>query len=175
MGSEGGYVPADGDPRARHHSEDAALVVSDGVEARIGALGAGREWFKPWRTITGREVAPTHLAELQVVLEGVFEHRRFLDLIRYFVVFEDAGGGNLNKKVAGYHQFHAVNVAIEETLRATQSRRVLEGARLTPILVTEDIGPWCNRQHCDERRSAVVFAPPPCEPFTACDSFGTEA
>ena len=91
---------------------NAALVVSDGVEARIGALGAGREWFKPWRTITGREVAATHIAELQVVLEGVFEHRRFLDLIRYFIVFEDAGGGNLAKKVAGYHQFHAVNVAV---------------------------------------------------------------
>src|SRR5205807_1283464 len=105
----------------------AALVVSDGVEARIGALGAGREWFKPWRTITGREVAATHLAELQVVLEGVFDHRRFLDLVRYFIVFEDAGDGNLAKKLAGYHQFHAVNVAVEETLRAVQIRRVAEG------------------------------------------------
>ncbi len=107
---------------------NAALVVSDGVEARIGALGAGREWFKPWRTITGREVAATHLAELQVVLEGVFEHRRFLDLIRYFIVFEDTGGGNLAKKLAGYHQFHAVNVAVEETLRAVQRGRVAEGS-----------------------------------------------
>jgi type I restriction enzyme R subunit len=107
---------------------NAALVVSDGVEARIGALGAGREWFKPWRTITGREVAATHLAELQVVLEGVFDHRRFLDLVRYFIVFEDAGGGTLAKKVAGYHQFHAVNVAVAETLRAAQAiRRVAEG------------------------------------------------
>jgi type I restriction enzyme, R subunit len=107
---------------------NAALVVSDGVEARIGALGAGREWFKPWRTITGREAAGTHLAELQVVLEGVFDHRRFLDLVRYFIVFEDAGGGTLAKKVAGYHQFHAVNVAVEETLRAAQAiRRVAEG------------------------------------------------
>ena len=106
---------------------NAALVVSDGVEARIGALGAGREWFKPWRTITGREIAATHLAELQVVLEGVFDHRRFLDLVRYFIVFEDAGGGNLAKKLAGYHQFHAVNVAVEETLRAARSRRVAEG------------------------------------------------
>src|SRR2546426_3237460 len=104
-----------------------ALVVSDGVEARIGALGAGGEWFKPWRTITGREVAATHLAELRVVLEGVFDHRRFLDLVRYFIVFEDAGGGNLAKKLAGYHQFHAVNVAVEETLRAVQIRRVAEG------------------------------------------------
>ena len=97
---------------------NAALVVSDGVQARIGTLGAGREWFKPWRTISGREDAGPELAELQVVLEGVFEKRRFLDLVRYFIVFEDSGGGKLAKKMAGYHQFHAVNVAAEETLRA---------------------------------------------------------
>lgn len=101
---------------------NAALVVSDGVQARIGALGAGREWFKPWRTIGGREDAPSRLTELQVVLEGVFERRRFLDLLRYFIVFEDAAGdgdgGALVKKMAGYHQFQAVNVAVEETLRA---------------------------------------------------------
>jgi type I restriction enzyme R subunit len=98
-----------------------ALVASDGVQARIGALGAGREWFKPWRTITGREDAAANLAELQVVLEGVFEKRRFLDLIRHFIVFEDFGGGTLAKKMAGYHQFHAVNVAVEETLRAART------------------------------------------------------
>jgi type I restriction enzyme R subunit len=88
---------------------NAALVVSDGVQARIGALGAGKEWFKPWRTITGREDAAAKLAELQVVLEGVFEQRRFLNLVRHFLLFEDADGGKLTKKMAGYHQFHAVN------------------------------------------------------------------
>ena len=97
---------------------NAALVVSDGVQARIGMLGAGREWFKPWRTIGGNEDAAAHLPELQVVLEGVFDKRRFLNLIRHFIVFEDTGGGTLAKKMAGYHQFHAVNVAVEETLRA---------------------------------------------------------
>jgi type I restriction enzyme, R subunit len=97
---------------------NAALVVSDGVQARIGALGAGKEWFKPWRTISGREDAPATLSELQVVLEGVFEKRRFLDLLRHFIVFEDAGGGSLVKKMAGYHQFHAVDVALAETVRA---------------------------------------------------------
>ncbi len=56
------------------------------------------------------------------MLEGVFEKRRFLDLIRHFIVFEDAGGGKLVKKMAGYHQFHAVNVAVEETLRAAAGR-----------------------------------------------------
>src|SRR5208282_5842478 len=99
-------------------SMNAALIISDGIQARIGTLGAGKEWFKPWRTITGREDALPTLTELQVVLEGVFEKRRFLDLVRYFIVFEDEGGGKLTKKMAGYHQFHAVNVALEETLRA---------------------------------------------------------
>ena len=70
---------------------NAALVVSDGVQARIGSLGAGKEWFKPWRTIAGRDDASARLSELQVVLEGVFEKRRFLDLLRYFIVFEDSG------------------------------------------------------------------------------------
>jgi type I restriction enzyme, R subunit len=97
---------------------NAALVASDGVQARIGALGAGNEWFKPWRTISGREDAAPGLPELQVVLAGVFPPRRFLDLVRHFIVFEDLGGGALAKKIAGYHQFHAVNVAVEETLRA---------------------------------------------------------
>ena len=101
-------------------ASNAALVVSDGVQARIGALGAGKEWFKPWRTIAGREDASAKLSELQVVLEGVFEKRRFLDLVRHFIVFEDEGGGKLIKKMAGYHQFHAVNVAVEETLRAAR-------------------------------------------------------
>ena len=102
---------------------NAVLVVSDGVESRIGSLGAGREWFKPWRTISGETLADTKLAELEVMIEGVFEKRRFLDLVRHFVVFEDLGGGRLAKKMAGYHQFHAVNVALQETFRAAELRK----------------------------------------------------
>jgi type I restriction enzyme, R subunit len=97
---------------------NAALVVSDGVEARLGTLTAGREWFKPWRTISGETLADPHLPELQVMLDGVFDKRRLLDLIGHFIVFEDAGDGAMAKKMAGYHQFHAVNVAVAETLRA---------------------------------------------------------
>jgi type I restriction enzyme R subunit len=96
---------------------NAVLVASDGVEARVGALGAGKEWFKPWRTIAGGDDAKG-LPELQAVVQGVFEKRRFLDLVRHFIVFEDAGAGKPTKKMAGYHQFHAVNVALEETIRA---------------------------------------------------------
>jgi type I restriction enzyme R subunit len=99
-----------------------AVVVSDGTEARIGTLTAGREWMKPWRTVGG-EAEDSLLLELQVLLAGVFEKRRFLDLVRSFVVFEDEGGGKVSKKMAGYHQFHAVNVALEETLRASAAAR----------------------------------------------------
>ena len=100
-----------------------ALVVSDGNEARIGTLTAGREWFKPWRTITGDALADPQLTELQVMLEGIFEPSRFLALLRDFVVFEDDGSGALVKKMAGYHQFHAVRVAVDETLRAAKLQR----------------------------------------------------
>ena len=102
------------------------LLISDGVQARIGSLGAGREWFKPWRTITGETLAESYLPELQVMIQGVFDKRRFLDLLRYFVVFEDFGGGAVAKKIAGYHQFHAVNVAVQETLRAARMRAETE-------------------------------------------------
>jgi len=95
-----------------------AMVISDGVQARIGTLTADRERFMPWRTIEGEELADTKLPQLLVVIEGVFEKRRFLDLIRHFIVFEDVGGGVLIKKMAGYHQYHAVNVAVQETIRA---------------------------------------------------------
>jgi len=108
---------------------NAVLIVSDGVQARIGALGAGKEWFKPWRTVTGREDAPAKLPELQVVLNGVFEQARFLNLLRHFIVFEESDDGKLVKKMAGYHQFHAVNVAVEETLRAAKAA-MLDKAQL---------------------------------------------
>ncbi|MCK9356297.1 MAG: type I restriction endonuclease subunit R [Dehalococcoidia bacterium] len=97
-----------------------ALVVSDGVEARIGTLTGNQEWFLPWRTIEGDELADGRMPELQVVLQGVFEKRRFLQMVRYFIAFEDTGGGVLHKKMAGYHQYHAVNVALMETIRASK-------------------------------------------------------
>ncbi|GIW56658.1 MAG: hypothetical protein KatS3mg082_3062 [Nitrospiraceae bacterium] len=84
------------------------LVISDGLEARIGTLTADRERFMPWRTIEGDDVAPLETPQLEVLVKGVFERRRFLQLLRDFIVFEDDGGGKLAKKMAGYHQFHAV-------------------------------------------------------------------
>ncbi|MCC6193723.1 MAG: type I restriction endonuclease subunit R [Burkholderiales bacterium] len=105
---------------------NALLAVSDGVDARVGALAAGREWFKPWRTIGGETLADARLPELQVVLAGLCEPRRFLDLVRDFIVFEDDGSGRIVKKMAGYHQFHAVRAAVGETLRAAELQRAAE-------------------------------------------------
>ena len=108
---------------------NAALIVSDGVNTRIGSVTAGREWFKPWRTIAGQELAPVFLPDLQVLIEGVLEKRRFLALLSDFIVFEDDGSGLLAKKMAGYHQFHAVNVAVAETLRAAELKQAEEPGR----------------------------------------------
>ena len=97
---------------------NAALIVSDGLEARIGTLTAGWEWFKRWRTIAGETLADASLPQLRVLLDGACDPRRLLALVRDFIVFEDNGSGALVKKIAGYHQFHAVQTAIAETLRA---------------------------------------------------------
>ena len=99
-----------------------ALIVSDGFDARIGTLTAGEEWFKPWRTIAGESLEDESKLELQVMLSGACAPDRFLALIHDFIVFEDDGGA-LAKKMAGYHQFHAVQVAVEETLRAAELQR----------------------------------------------------
>jgi type I restriction enzyme, R subunit len=86
---------------------NAALVISDGIAARIGSLTADRERFMPWRTVTGEDVAPKGTPELETVLKGVFDRRRFLDPVKDFVVFGDTGS-DVIKILAGYHQFHAV-------------------------------------------------------------------
>ncbi|MBN1632427.1 MAG: type I restriction endonuclease subunit R, partial [Thermoleophilia bacterium] len=93
------------------------LVISDGVQARVGTLSAGTEWFKPWRAWT-EAASESSAPQLKTVAEGLLAPRALLDMVRDFVVFEDDGGGALVKKMAGYHQFHAVQVAVEETLRA---------------------------------------------------------
>jgi type I restriction enzyme R subunit len=96
------------------------LVVSDGLQARIGSLTANQEWFKVWRTIEGDGDAPKSALELEVLIRGVFDPRRFLGLLEHFVTYEeDPDNGAIHKIIAGYHQFHAVNAAVEETIRAS--------------------------------------------------------
>ena len=133
---------------------NALLVVSDGLQARVGSLTANQEWFKVWRTIDGENDAPKGSLELEVLVRGVFEQRRFLDLLQHFIVFEeDPDSGAIHKIVAGYHQFHAVNAAVEETVRASGMGDA--------NMVRQEVGTyWSGRMHGGkpgDHRAGVVW------------------
>ncbi len=98
---------------------NAALVVSDGIEARIGSLTADFERFMPWRTATGEDFAHRGTPELDTLLRGVFDRQRFLELLRDFTVFGDSGSGPF-KILAGYHQFHGAQKALKEAIAASR-------------------------------------------------------
>jgi type I restriction enzyme R subunit len=102
-------------PALFDHNE--ILVISDGTEAKVGSLTGGFERFGPWRTIDGEGTAPDATPKMEVLLKGLFEKQRLLDYIRYFVLWETEDG--FIKKIAGYHQYHAANKAITQTVRAS--------------------------------------------------------
>ena len=96
------------------------LVISDGTDARMGSLSANAERFMQWRTIDGVALDPLgELRELETMVRGVLAPAYLLDYLRFFVLFED--DGRLVKKVAGYHQFHAVRAAIEQVVQASST------------------------------------------------------
>jgi type I restriction enzyme R subunit len=95
------------------------LVISDGTEARLGSLSADAERFMQWRTIDGEALDPLgQFNELETLVRGVLDPSYLLDYVRYFVLFED--DGTLVKKIAGYHQFHAVRAAITRVVSASR-------------------------------------------------------
>ena len=95
------------------------LVISDGTEALLGSLSANAERFMAWRTIDGVTLDPLgEFNELQTLVRGVLAPPYLLDYLRYFVLFEDDGA--LVKKIAGYHQFHAVRAAIAQVIEASR-------------------------------------------------------
>ncbi|WP_102126668.1 type I restriction endonuclease subunit R [Deinococcus planocerae] len=96
---------------------NALLVISDGTGARLGVVGAPFERFQPWKTVTGREVLPESLGTL---IQGALSPAVLLDLLRHFTVFE-ADGPELVKKVAAYHQYHAVLRAVHQTVEASRA------------------------------------------------------
>lgn len=104
-------------PDVFHYNE--ILVISDGSEARMGSLSADIERFARWRTIDGVNVDPLgEFNELETLVRGVLQPALLLDYLRYFVLFED--DGRLVKKIAGYHQFHAVRAAIQQVVSASR-------------------------------------------------------
>lgn len=98
---------------------NAVLITSDGIKARIGSLTASEERYMPWRTVEGSDYAPPGTPELDTLLRGVFDKRRFLDLLRDFTVYGDRGDGPF-KIIAGYHQFHGAQKAVREAIEASK-------------------------------------------------------
>ena len=97
-----------------------AIAVSDGITARVGSLTANQERFLPWRTIKNENDKPELEWELENVIRGFFDRKLFLDYIRYFVLFE-SDADKIIKKIAAYHQFHAVREAVKATIQASNS------------------------------------------------------
>ncbi|MBL8025228.1 MAG: type I restriction endonuclease subunit R [Fibrobacteres bacterium] len=95
-----------------------ALIISDGINARIGSLTADNERFMRWRTIDNENKKPVLEFELETLIKGFFDKELLLDYIRFFILFED-NGDQINKKIAGYHQFHAVREAVISTMKAS--------------------------------------------------------
>jgi type I restriction enzyme R subunit len=96
-----------------------AMVVSDGLNARVGSLTANKERFMPWRTVNNEHDKPHFEYFLETLVKGFFKPELLLDYIRHFILFEKAGDITI-KKIAAYHQFHAVREAVKATVIAAQ-------------------------------------------------------
>lgn len=104
-----------------------ALVISDGLNARVGSLTADKERFLPWRVVNNEHDKPQFEYFLETLVRGFFKPELFLDYLHHFILFEEGGGsadnpaaGTTIKKIAGYHQFHAVREAVRATVIAAQ-------------------------------------------------------
>lgn len=112
-------------PSLFHFAE--ILVASDGFDAKSGTITSDWERFLPWKTIDGKEKASSVMPQIEVILKGMLNKETLLDLISHFVVFEqekDSKDGNIrtSKKIAAYHQYYAVNKAIDETIKAASTK-----------------------------------------------------
>jgi type I restriction enzyme R subunit len=97
---------------------NALQIISDGIQARMGSLTSDRERFMAWRTIDGVTTDPLGpMCELETLVHGLFQRDLLLEYLHHFILFED--DGQLVKKVAGYHQFHAVRAVVQSVLRAS--------------------------------------------------------
>jgi type I restriction enzyme R subunit len=105
-----------------------ALVVSDGLNARVGSLTANKERFLPWRTVNNEDDKPLFEYHLETLVKGFFKPELLLDYIHHFVLFEQ-DGDNTIKKIAGYHQFHAVREAVRATIIAAQQQSAIADSR----------------------------------------------
>lgn len=131
-------------------NSNAALVVSDGWTARVGSLTANAERMLPWRTVLNEDDRPRLQMELETVVRGFFKPELFLDYVRHFVLFEQ-DGDSIVKKIAGYHQFHAVREAVRATVIASQH------ADKGVLAVHEERATYAKEVEPGSRKAGVVW------------------
>ena len=131
-------------------NSNAALVVSDGWTARVGSLTANAERMLPWRTILNEDDRPRLQMELETVVRGFFKPELFLDYVRHFVLFEQ-DGDSIVKKIAGYHQFHAVREAVRATVLASQN------ADKGVLAIHEERATYAKEVQPGSRKAGVVW------------------
>jgi type I restriction enzyme R subunit len=157
-------------PSLLHYN--AALVVSDGLQARIGSLTANQEWFKVWRTIDGEGDAPKTALELEVLVRGVFERQRFLDLLQHFIVFEeDPDSGRAAQDHRGLPSVPRRECAVEETVRASGMAKAAwprTGAPTGPAGCTAASRATVARAWSGTRRAAARASPCSSTPRAWC-------
>ena len=104
------------------------VVVSDGLEAKVGTIASGLSRFLAWKSADGRVEASGRISQLKTLIEGMLNKPTLLNLIRSFIVFEDNTKTDLKtglkqvetvKKIAAYHQYYAVNKAVESAINAS--------------------------------------------------------
>ncbi|HDF3444926.1 TPA: type I restriction endonuclease subunit R [Staphylococcus aureus] len=98
------------------------LITSDGINTKTGSLTANYDRFMTWRSKDGQTESSSSLASLDVLIHGMLNPETLLDLIRYFVLFQDDGKGHISKILAAYHQYYAVNKAVDRALLASSGQ-----------------------------------------------------
>ncbi len=152
---------------------NALLVISDGLEAKAGSLSAGLTRFMAWKTADGKTEASKLVSQLETLINGMLNRNTLLDLFRHFIVYEqtkkeDTATGLISittvKKIAAYHQYYAVNAAVESTLRASNVGAVLTtpwAQQAAPLQINESPAsyglPGITKQPRGDRKAGVVW------------------
>jgi len=144
------------------------MVISDGLEAKAGSLSAGSSRFMAWKSSNGKVEASVLIGQLETLIKGMLNKTTLLDLIRHFIVFEkskkedkDTGVITIQtvKKLATYHQYYAVNRAVESTLRAsgyTPSKDWQDTVSIAEDPESYDL-PGVKKQPFGDRKGGVVW------------------
>ena len=143
------------------------MVISDGLEAKAGSLSAGFTRFMAWKSSDGTTVASPRIGQMETLINGMLNERTLLDLIRHFIVFdkskkEDKETGITTiatvKKLAAYHQYYAVNRAVESTLRASGYSETETADELMAMGLPENYGlTGVDAQPAGDQKGGVIW------------------